>query len=990
MQVTEFNWQRRHGAVDESTSAHALADGYRSHAPSRARDAARRSRGQRRGLQAVWIAAQLVAILLGLAVSSAGGLAANQRSAPPAASPIATQPPVIMAAGDIACSSEATAPGAACKQQATSDLILASRPDIVLALGDNQYECGKLSQFETTFDSTWGRFKAILRPVPGNHEYNNDDSNNRKICGDVAPGAQGYWTYFGSVAHPADPTCTVWCEGYYSYDVGSWHIIALDSNCSVIMGGCGKDSPEVAWLRADLESHTSECTLAYWHHPRFSSGEHGNNDTVQPFWKALYDAGADLVLVGHDHDYERFAPLDDEGRVDTQHGIREFVVGTGGKNHYGFGTEIDPASQARSADTFGALKLVLQPDGYDWRFLPIQGETFSDSGHGQCHGAPSPVGSPAAPGTPTTFRTGTKLHVPPPGVATRTCGCTEPARPLVAASVTLVRAMPLVASVAATNSFAPQTLRIAPATMGQRFGSTFGGLSVTTDSSRTQWSQLPNTRTWVPRRSATSPGPAAAISLLATPVARVASPPSGSATPRPWGTSSSVAVATSLPTAPVAGDGLGHSRLLREILQPLVVLVSLLLSLQGFFTLWLMLYTWARTDRLLATGSPRVLLEPHLRITAILPARHEREVIAQTVHRVWNANYPKNLLEVLVVCEQDDVETIGEAQRAATEIGHPNVRVVTFNDRPINKPHGLNVALREARHDVITIFDAEDDIHPDIFQIVGTIMQRDGVGIVQAGVQLMDFQSTWFACHNVLEYFFWFKSRLHFHASVGMVPLGGNTVFMRRDLIEKVGGWDEQCLTEDADIGIRLSTLGEQIAITYDAEHATREETPPSIAQFIKQRTRWNQGFLQVFHKGDWRRYPTRPQRLLAFYTLTYPFTQAFVGLLWIPAVLMMFALKMQVGAAMLSLLPLYALVFQYVTNLVGLVEFTRAYRLRLRVRDVVVYTAGFLPYQLMLAFGAIRAVYREVRGQTNWEKTAHTGAHRTYSAPQHVTLEGD
>jgi cellulose synthase/poly-beta-1,6-N-acetylglucosamine synthase-like glycosyltransferase len=248
----------------------------------------------------------------------------------------------------------------------------------------------------------------------------------------------------------------------------------------------------------------------------------------------------------------------------------------------------------------------------------------------------------------------------------------------------------------------------------------------------------------------------------------------------------------------------------------------------------------------------------------------------------------------------------------------------------------------------------------------------------------------------VLEYFFWFKSRLHFHARIGMVPLGGNTVFIRRRLIELVGGWDEQCLTEDADIGIRLSTLGEAITITYDAEHATREETPPSIEQFIKQRTRWNQGFIQVLRKGDWRRFPRRSQRLLAGYTLTYPFIQAFVGLLWIPALVMMVALKLNVAVAMLSLLPLYALAFQYTSGLVGLREFTRAYHLRMRVYDVAVFTLGFLPYQILLSIGAIRAVYREWRGRTNWEKTAHTGAHRTrVSAPDTVrgslpTLDGD
>ena len=413
------------------------------------------------------------------------------------------------------------------------------------------------------------------------------------------------------------------------------------------------------------------------------------------------------------------------------------------------------------------------------------------------------------------------------------------------------------------------------------------------------------------------------------------------------------------------------------IVSSVILFLSLALAAQGAFTLYLMLYTWVRPKRLVSTRSPREYLPPRSSFTAILPARHEQEVIAQTVRRVWETDYPKELLEVVVVCEHADAETIAEARRASAEIGHPNVRVLTFDDGPINKPHGLNVALTQTTHEVVTIFDAEDDVHPEIFRVVDTLMQRGGASVIQAGVQLMDFQSSWYSVHNVLEYFFWFKSRLHFHARAGMITLGGNTVFMRRRLIEEVGGWDEGCLTEDADVGIRLSVLGEPIAVTYEAEHATREETPPTLASFVKQRTRWSQGFLQVLRKGDWRRLPSRRQRLLAGYTLAYPFLQAFIGTLWGASLAMMAYLKVPVALAMLSLLPLYALAFQFAMNLAGLFEFARVYRLRVRLRDLLVFTAGFLPYQLLLSLGALRAVYREARGMTNWEKTEHTGAHR-------------
>jgi cellulose synthase/poly-beta-1,6-N-acetylglucosamine synthase-like glycosyltransferase len=408
-----------------------------------------------------------------------------------------------------------------------------------------------------------------------------------------------------------------------------------------------------------------------------------------------------------------------------------------------------------------------------------------------------------------------------------------------------------------------------------------------------------------------------------------------------------------------------------------LLVLSIALACQGGFTLYLMLYTWWQPERLAQTRSPEVFAAPALRFTALLPARHEQEVIAETINRVWRADYPHELLEIVVICERSDVATIAEAQRAINGIGSPNVRLALFSDSPVNKPHGLNVGLRTSSHEIVTIFDAEDDVHPDIFQVVNTIMQRDDCPIVQAGVQLMDYGSRWFAVHNVLEYYFWFRSRLHFHAAVGMVPLGGNTVFMARELIERAGGWDERCLTEDADIGIRLSALGERITITYDAEHATREETPPTLTSFVKQRTRWNQGFLQVLGKGCWRDLPTRSQQLLAVYTLAQPFAQAAIGLLWPISLAMIAVTKAPVPVAMLSFVPLYAVVFQFLFSLVGLIEFGRSYGLRISARDIVVFTVGFVPYQMLLAFAALRAVYRAMQGATNWEKTEHTGAHR-------------
>lgn len=276
---------------------------------------------------------------------------------------------MIAAAGDIACDPGSASfrrlRGAAdaCHMRATANLLAQLDPVVVLTLGDNQYENGTLAKFRRSYDPTWGQLKGRTRPAVGNHEYG-------------TAGAAGYFSYFGVAAGPRS-------SGWYSFNVGAWHLIALNSECANV-GGCGKGSRQERWLRADLAAHPTACTLAYWHKPRFSSGMHGDDPTYTAFWQALYAGGADVVLVGHDHDYERFAPQRPDGVADPATGIREFVVGTGGKTHYGFRT-IRRNSQVRNTGTFGVLRLALHPKGYDWRFLPEPGKHFSDAGHATCH-----------------------------------------------------------------------------------------------------------------------------------------------------------------------------------------------------------------------------------------------------------------------------------------------------------------------------------------------------------------------------------------------------------------------------------------------------------------------------------------------------------------------------------------------------------------------------------------------------------------------------
>jgi hypothetical protein len=262
----------------------------------------------------------------------------------------------MVAAGDIA---SCTSTG----DEATAALV-DTIPGTVAALGDLAYENGSTSDFSLCYSPTWGRFKPRTRPAPGNHEYQ-------------TPHAAPYYAYFGAAA--GDPT-----KGYYSYNLGAWHVIVLNSNCGQISGGCGRGSPQVAWLKRDLAAHRNFCTLAYWHHPRFSSGRVGSDAGMETFWDTLYAARADLVLVGHDHDYERFAPQGPNGVAAPNLGLREIVVGTGGASHFVLGTPI-ANSEVGNDTTFGVLHLTLRAARYDWQFLPVAGASFTDAGSTACH-----------------------------------------------------------------------------------------------------------------------------------------------------------------------------------------------------------------------------------------------------------------------------------------------------------------------------------------------------------------------------------------------------------------------------------------------------------------------------------------------------------------------------------------------------------------------------------------------------------------------------
>lgn len=291
---------------------------------------------------------------------------ATPNSTPAPTQPPSTGDPVIAAAGDIACGVGST--GAACKQVATAAIISAINPVAVLPLGDDQYEAGALSDFQNYYNPSWGKFKSITYPSVGNHEY-------------LTTGASGYFDYFNGVGNSTGPAGDR-SKGYYAFNVDTWRFYALNSNCSSA-GGCQAGSSQETWLRADLKSNPHQCVIAYFHHPLYTSGSRAT-PAVAPLYQALYDNNAELILNGHEHNYERFAPQDAKGNLDAAKGVREFVVGTGGRNFTQFVSNAKN-SEIKNDATFGVLKLVLHPSSYDFTFIPIAGSSFTDQGTGACH-----------------------------------------------------------------------------------------------------------------------------------------------------------------------------------------------------------------------------------------------------------------------------------------------------------------------------------------------------------------------------------------------------------------------------------------------------------------------------------------------------------------------------------------------------------------------------------------------------------------------------
>ncbi len=411
-------------------------------------------------------------------------------------------------------------------------------------------------------------------------------------------------------------------------------------------------------------------------------------------------------------------------------------------------------------------------------------------------------------------------------------------------------------------------------------------------------------------------------------------------------------------------------------LSALVVLLSVAFGSIAALTLSWMLYAWRSPEGLARTSFTRDFPEParSLSFSLIVPARHEDQVLGRTLDTLSALRHTD--VQIICVVGHDDPDTAAVARLAAAR--HPGrVQVVVDHSWPKNKPKALNTALPFCTGDIVGVFDAEDEVAADLLGAIEAAFHHDHADVVQGGVQLMNIGTSWWSLRNCMEYFFWFRSRLHFHADRDFIPLGGNTVFVRTALLRVVGGWDPECLAEDCELGVRLSSLGAWVSVAYEPGLATREETPGSIRALVKQRTRWNQGFLQVLRKGVWRGLPTRRQRLLARYTLLTPFLQAFTGVLVPVSLALMFFATTPALVTLFGFLPFLMVIGSVAVEVVALREFSQSYQVKVRTRDYLRLVAGTLPYQWLLAAAAIRAVWRELHDKRDWEKTEHTNAHR-------------
>ena len=391
-------------------------------------------------------------------------------------------------------------------------------------------------------------------------------------------------------------------------------------------------------------------------------------------------------------------------------------------------------------------------------------------------------------------------------------------------------------------------------------------------------------------------------------------------------------------------------------------------------TLWWMLHAWRTPENYESTNFSTGGVQSRHTFTVIVPCRDEpHEVMAATVQRLLDQTHQH--VDVVISVGDDDAETLDRARRLALQ--HPErIKVSVNRDRVKNKPRQLNSALELCTGDIIGIIDAESLTAPGLLAHIDATFQLTGADVVQGAVHLVNYRSRWFTLRNCLEYRIWFRSRLHGHASAGFIPLGGNTVFVWRHLLEQVGGWDGDCLAEDCEIGVRLSAMGMHTVCVYDPVLTTLEEAPTTISAFIKQRTRWSLGFMQVLSKGEWRKLGTWHRRLSGWWTLFQQYAIALAGVLLPVAFLTAVLLALPVEIVMITYVPLIPLLLTVVFEILVLREFGRDMEFRIGLRDYVLLVVSTPFYQALLLYSAVAAAVKFRRRNFTWDKTPHAGTH--------------
>lgn len=412
----------------------------------------------------------------------------------------------------------------------------------------------------------------------------------------------------------------------------------------------------------------------------------------------------------------------------------------------------------------------------------------------------------------------------------------------------------------------------------------------------------------------------------------------------------------------------------------LVLAISILLTLQGAVATYAMFYTFLTNRRLRNLMPDKHILpgKASRTFSLIVPARNEEHVIGDTLSAMAGLRYPKSMYEVLVLVRADDRATIKEVKKALKKINRDNFRLIPIDGEANTKAYSLNIGAHFAQKEIVAVFDAEDEPHPELLRSIDATFAADpDLSVVQAGIQLININSTWFSALNSLEYYFWFKSVLPFMSKLGVTPLGGNTVFMKRQAVQAIGLWDEDCLTEDADIGIRLSGAGYRVKTIYEERLATLEETPENEMALVRQRSRWDQGYLQVLTKGDWLRLPTLKQQLWTFYVLVQSLFRhlSFINMALLPLTVQL--VEVPLILALFSFVPAYFLFLQFGLYLLGLSDLKRYYKVKFSPFLYPLVLLAFLPYQAMLVIASTRAILRLVKGVVVWEKTTHANLHR-------------